>query len=114
MSARETQVGGSHYSSMAVQPWDALDAWMTPEELRGYHKGVVIAYLAREKQKGGDQDIRKAAHHLRKLCELLDEELKTPQSQEKWVAGMNVYHDPKSGTERVSQHQINEEKKRDS
>jgi hypothetical protein len=103
MSARETQVGGSHYSSMAVQPWDALDAWMTPEELRGYHKGVVIAYLAREKQKGGDQDIRKAAHHLRKLCELLESEPECP-----------IVPAPEFGMARVSQYQINEEKQRDS
>lgn len=72
MRASKEQVGGSHYRDMSIQPWDAMDAWMTPEELRGYHKGVVIAYLAREKQKGGDEDIRKAAHHMRKLCELLE------------------------------------------
>lgn len=73
MKASETQVGGTHYKDMGeFQPWDVLQHWLTPEEYRGYQKGVVIAYLARERGKGGDQDIRKAAHHLNKLVEVLD------------------------------------------
>jgi len=67
--ANELQVGGEHYRSMVVQPWDALEAWLTPEEFRGYQKGVAIAYLARERKKGGTQDIEKAMHHLMKLVE---------------------------------------------
>ena len=73
MKASETQVGGTHYKDMGeFQPWDVLQHWLTPEEYRGYQKGVVIAYLARERGKGGDQDIRKAAHHLNKMVEVLD------------------------------------------
>tara|TARA_R100001198_G_scaffold52570_1_gene29464 strand:- start:16 stop:444 length:429 start_codon:yes stop_codon:yes gene_type:complete len=67
--ANELQVGGEHYRSMVVQPWDALSAWLTPEEFRGYQKGVAIAYLARERKKGGTQDVEKAMHHLMKLVE---------------------------------------------
>ena len=67
--ANELQVGGEHYRSMTVQPWDALSAWLTPEEFRGYQKGVAIAYLARERKKGGTQDVEKAMHHLMKLVE---------------------------------------------
>lgn len=70
--ASDTQVGGDHYKTMGdFQPWDVLKHWLTPEEYRGYQKGVAIAYLARERQKGGDQDIAKAAHHLQKLLEEL-------------------------------------------
>jgi hypothetical protein len=73
MTASETQVGGTHYKDMGdFQPWDVLKHWLTPEEYRGYQKGVVIAYLARERAKGGNQDIKKAAHHLQKLIEVLD------------------------------------------
>lgn len=68
-SALERQEGGSHYQTMRVQPWQAMEAWLTPEEYRGYHKGVAIGYLARERQKGGDEDIRKAVHHLQRLIE---------------------------------------------
>jgi hypothetical protein len=70
------QVGGSHYKDMAVQPWQAMEAWLTPEEYRGYHKGVAIGYLARERQKGGLQDIEKAIHHLRRLVETEDDRSK--------------------------------------
>ena len=73
--ASDTQVGGDHYKTMGdFQPWDVLKHWLTPEEYRGYQKGVAIAYLARERQKGGDQDIAKAAHHLQKLVEVLAEQ----------------------------------------
>lgn len=65
------QVGGSHYKDMAVQPWEALEAWLTPEEYRGYHKGTAVAYLARERQKGGLEDIEKAIHHLQRLVEVV-------------------------------------------
>lgn len=67
--ANELQVGGEHYRSMTVQPWDALEAWLTPEEFRGYQKGTAISYLARERSKGGDVDVEKATHHLMKLLE---------------------------------------------
>lgn len=64
------QVGGSHYKDMAIQPWQAMEAWLTPEEYRGYHKGTAVAYIARERQKGGLQDIEKAIHHLQRLLEV--------------------------------------------
>lgn len=70
VSALDGQVGGSHYKDMEVQPWQAMEAWLTPEEYRGYHKGVAIGYLARERQKGGLQDIEKALHHLQRLVEI--------------------------------------------
>ncbi len=70
---RDRQVGGDHYRRMGLQPWDALKAWLTPEEYRGYQKGVAIAYLARERLKGGDQDVEKALHHLEDLVRYIDE-----------------------------------------
>lgn len=58
--ASDTQVGGDHYKTMGdFQPWDVLQHWLTPEEYRGY-------------QKGGDQDIKKAAHHLQRLIEAME------------------------------------------
>jgi hypothetical protein len=75
VNALDGQVGGSHYKDMPIQPWEAMEAWMTPEEYRGYHKGVAIGYLARERQKGGLQDIEKAVHHLHRLLEVERERL---------------------------------------
>jgi hypothetical protein len=64
---RNKQVGGDHYRAMGLQPWDVLKQWLTPAEYRGYHKGVIIAYLGRESRKGGTLDLEKAAHHLEEL-----------------------------------------------
>ena len=59
----DIQVGGDHYKKLGqYQPWQVCAACMTPAELRGYMKGTVIAYLMREQDKGGDLDIKKAAH----------------------------------------------------
>lgn len=70
--ASDEQISGDHYKKMGdYQPWDVMQHWLTPEEYRGYQKGTAIAYLAREKDKGGDADIAKAAHHLRKLLEVI-------------------------------------------
>ena len=72
LSALDTQVGGDHYKKLgAYQPWEVLGHWLTPEEFRGYMKGTAIAYLARERDKGGMQDISKAGHTLDGLVELL-------------------------------------------
>lgn len=75
MGVKETpatghQVGGDHYSKMGIhQPWQVLPNWMTPEELRGFAKGTAVVYLAREGDKGGDQDIEKAIHTLQLYLE---------------------------------------------
>ena len=70
-AAKETQVGGDHYKKMGdYQPWQVAAEWLTPEELRGYMKGTVIAYLAREQDKGKDLDIEKALHTMQLFQEV--------------------------------------------
>ena len=70
-SVLDEQEGGDHYKKLgAYQPWEVLNRWLTPEEFRGYMKGTAIAYLAREQDKGGMLDIRKACHTLQGLVEL--------------------------------------------
>ena len=73
--ADDRQHGGGHYKETPPehQPWNVLRSWLTPEEYRGWQKGVAIVYLARERLKGGDLDVQKAAHHLEKLLEVLGE-----------------------------------------
>ena len=34
VSASMRQVGGDHYTQLKVQPWDALEAWMSPGEFQ--------------------------------------------------------------------------------
>ena len=75
LSALDVQEGGDHYKKLGTyQPWEVLRRWLTPEEFRGYMKGTAIAYLAREQDKGGMLDIKKAGHTLQGLVELLGAE----------------------------------------
>lgn len=70
--ASETQVGGTHYKDKAVQPWTAMESWMTPEEFEGFLRGNVIKYIARYRDKDGIKDVLKARHYLEKLLECLE------------------------------------------
>ena len=72
--ARSEQVGGTHYSDLSIQPWDAMRAWFTPAEYASYHIGTVIGYLSRHRRKGGLSDIKKAHHHLSELIRYFEEE----------------------------------------
>lgn len=61
------QVGGDHYTGMAVQPWDVMQAVLTHEEFIGFLKGNVIKYSMRAGHKAGSDDAAKAKHYLAKL-----------------------------------------------
>lgn len=65
MSANDNQIGGQHYYKKTIQPWDFIAA----NEL-GYFEGNVVKYVSRWRDKGGVQDLHKAAHYLQKLIEL--------------------------------------------
>jgi hypothetical protein len=64
------QIGGDHYKNMGVQPWVAMESWMTPEQFAGFLRGNAIKYLARCDVKGGIDDIKKARHYIDKLVEV--------------------------------------------
>ena len=65
MEANATQVGGQHYKSKAIQPWD----YIASNNL-GYLEGNVVKYVSRWKDKGGVEDLKKAQHYLAKLIEV--------------------------------------------
>lgn len=71
-AAQLTQVGGTHYINKNIQPWDAMQAWMSPAEFCGFLRGNVIKYIARANDKGGIEDLRKGWHYLQKLLEVLE------------------------------------------
>ena len=70
MLSNEYQVGGSHYLDKDIQPWDAMEAWMTEEQFKGFLIGNVIKYIARFQDKGGSLDLEKAHQYLDKLREM--------------------------------------------
>ena len=64
------QLGGEHYTSKDIQPWEAMQAWMTEEQFKGFLQGNVIKYIARFQDKGGVLDLQKCKHYLDKLIEV--------------------------------------------
>lgn len=77
MTARDRQEGGEHYKRMDVQPWDVIDTWPIEQQI-GFYRGNVVKYVLRAGSKGGAagqvEDLRKAAHYLQKLSEILRSE----------------------------------------
>lgn len=72
-SARDVQVGGTHYKSLGVQPWDVIDTWPLEQRI-GFYRGNAIKYLMRMGSKDeAVQEIKKAAHYTQKLIEVLSE-----------------------------------------
>lgn len=63
-----------HYQKLSVQPWDAMAAWLSLEQLTGFYLGNAIKYLARFNMravgKGGLSDLEKARDYLDRLLEL--------------------------------------------
>lgn len=66
-SVDDIQIGGNHYMSKSIQPFDVMESWMSKEEFTGFLRGNIIKYLARYKEKGGVEDLKKAQHYLQKL-----------------------------------------------
>lgn len=68
-TTRAVQIGGDHYRSKTIQPWDAMEVWMNKEQFKGFLRGNAIKYLARCDDKGGMEDIKKAGHYIAKILE---------------------------------------------
>ena len=64
MSALKEQVAGTHYKSMAIQPFEYIHA-----NGIGFAEGSVIKYVSRWQSKGGIDDLRKARHFIDLLIE---------------------------------------------
>ena len=63
--ALREQVGGDHYSKLAIQPVEYINA-----NKLTYLQGNVIKYVTRYKDKNGLQDLQKAKHYVEMLIEL--------------------------------------------
>ena len=63
--ASETQIGGSHYSDMVIQPIEFIY-----KNGLSFIQGNVIKYVCRYKSKGGIEDLNKAKHYIDLLIEL--------------------------------------------
>lgn len=69
LSVDEIQIGGTNYKNMPMQPWDVMEAVLSPEEFQGFLKGNIIKYSMRAGQKpGASDDAQKAQHYRAKLA----------------------------------------------
>lgn len=83
----DTQEDGDHYKALGqYQPAEVLNRWLTPDEYRGWIKGNAIVYLARERAKGGTNDIAKARHMLQ-IFEHLARNAAQPERTDQEQAG---------------------------
>ena len=64
-NAMTKQVGGNHYSKLAIQPVEYINA-----NKLTYLQGNVIKYVTRYKDKNGLEDLQKAKHYIELLIEL--------------------------------------------
>jgi hypothetical protein len=69
MKTNDKQIGGSHYETKAIQPWEAMEVWMSKEAFQGFLHGNAVKYIARWREKNGVQDLKKAIHYIKKLIE---------------------------------------------
>lgn len=63
-SALDTQVGGSHYKDMKLQPIEYILA----NDL-SYCEANIVKYITRHRAKGGRQDVEKVIHYAQLLLE---------------------------------------------
>jgi hypothetical protein len=68
MSAKDKQVGGSHYKKMNVEVYEFCMVNNIP-----FVEGNIIKYVCRYKDKGGLDDLLKAKHYLEMLIESMSE-----------------------------------------
>lgn len=85
MSTKNTQIGGSHYKDMAIQPTE----YITKNNL-GYIEGNIIKYISRYKSKNGLEDLKKARHYIDMLIEGYDD-LSEGQRYTGWL-----YNEPRA------------------
>ena len=70
-SANDTQVDGTHYKKMSIEPWELMEALLEPEEFIGFLKGNAMKYALRDgKKEGALYDADKARHYMAKLAEV--------------------------------------------
>lgn len=70
---RDKQIGGDHYKNLSIEPWAAMESWLSREEYIGYLRGNIIKYHARANSGKEDKNIQiaKAKHYADELDSFL-------------------------------------------
>jgi len=67
-------INPNHYKQGGIESIDAIKAFMSEEEFKGFLKGNCQKYLFRYEKKNGIEDLRKCQWYLERLIEVLQEE----------------------------------------
>lgn len=78
MSELNTQVGGSHYTDLAMQPIELIVKLKCT-----FIQGCIIKYVSRYKKKNGLQDLEKCEHYAKLSLELEDQKKRTIKPKER-------------------------------
>lgn len=70
-SALDIQLGGDHYKTKAIQPWE----YITANNL-DFFAGNIIKYITRYKDKNGLEDLKKARHYIDYIIEQEEKRIK--------------------------------------
>ena len=70
--ANATQVAGTHYKDMGVEPWDVIDTWPIEQRVGAYRAGILKYVMRMGAKDDMAQEIRKAGHYCQKLAEVLE------------------------------------------
>lgn len=66
-TANDIQIGGDHYKTSNLQPWDLISRHNI-----AFLEGNIIKYMTRWRSKNGVQDLKKVQHYITKIEEIHD------------------------------------------
>lgn len=79
-----------HYVAGGIETIDVIEAWLGPEEARGYLIGNVIKYVSRRGKKGEElQDLRKLKWYVARAITTMEREV-AHESEHGWVPAVGT------------------------
>ena len=85
------QIGGSHYSSMVIQPSEFINKNNLP-----FAEGNAIKYLCRHKAKGQKEDLLKAIHYIEMAIDRDYQDIEP--KKESWTDGFKKWRKENADT----------------
>ena len=70
--AEKDNINPAHYKQGNIEVIDIMIDQLSPEEFKGFCKGLIVKYLFRADHKNQLEDYKKAQWYLNKLIEVMD------------------------------------------
>lgn len=67
------QMGGDHYTTMTIQPWDIYDTWPIEQRIGAYRANCTKYVMRLDTKDTPLLNAQKLAHYAQKLVEVLEE-----------------------------------------